>query len=205
MTEEERRSLTPRQYIHRLFADTRDGKLEITYYHPQNLEPPHTRTYEMHWGEAELEQMVQRYEKLETMLRTFAGLQTQLEEEETRKKVLNQEQLQAWETFVKPFPPFEVTESVIGELYYRAEFDTLDDEENELLERYYWWRQNNSLARLPFLRRSPADMILRAQRYETLVGWNAPEEVLMDEGRWLAEEMVLYYYGPQEIQEKQED
>lgn len=205
MTEEKRKSLTPQQYIRQLYADTKDGKLDITYYHPQNLEPPYTKTYEMAWGELDAEAMVQRYEKMETMLRKFARLQTQLEEEETRNEVLTQEELQVWKTYIRPFPPFEVSESVIEELYFRAEFDTLDEDENELLERHYWWRQNNSLDRLPFLRRTPADMILRAQRYETLVGWNAPEEVLLDEGRWLAEEMVLYYCGPQEIQTYEEN
>jgi hypothetical protein len=37
-------------------------------------------------------------------------------------------------------------------------------------------------------------MIEFARRYEKLVSMNAPELVVRNMGRWLAEEMVLYYY-----------
>ena len=52
--------------------------------------------------------------------------------------------------------------------------------------------------KIPFNRRSVADMITRAARYERLIELGAPEIVVTEEGRCLAEEMVLYYYGKEE-------
>lgn len=198
MTQEMRKEMTPQQYIHQLFSETKGGKLEITYHYPLDIEEPYTVTYTMDWTEKDMETMVRRYEKLSAMLQKFGTLQAELQEEGKRKTLLTAEEQKAWEIFIQLHSPFEVDESVIEELYYRGEFDSLDDEENELLERHWWWRERNSLERLPFLRRSPTSMLLRARRYEKLVGWNAPEIVIQEEGRWLAEEMVLYYHGPQE-------
>lgn len=41
-------------------------------------------------------------------------------------------------------------------------------------------------------------MITRAMRYEKLISLGAPEIVVTEEGRLLAEEMVLYYFGKEE-------
>lgn len=200
MTQEMRREMTPQQYIRQLFSETKDGKLDITYHYPLDVEEPYTITYAMDWTEKDVETMVQRYESLSAMLRKFGTLQTELQKEEKRKTLLTLEEQRVWDIFIQPFPPFEVDESVIEELYFRGEYDSLDDDENELLERHWWWRERNSLERMPFHRRSPTSMILRARRYEKLVGRTASEIVIQEEGRWLAEEMVLYYYGPQEKQ-----
>lgn len=205
MTQEMRRELTPLQYIRQLFAETRDGKLEITYHYPQDIEEPYTVTYRMAWTEKDVEAVTQRYEALTAVLRKIGTLQGELQEEEKRKTLLTPTEQKVWQTFIQPFSPFEVDESVIEELYFRGEFDSLDDKENELLERHWWWRERNTLARMPFLRRSPTSMILRARRYEKLVEMGAPEIVIQEEGRWLAEEMVLYYYGPQEKQTFEEE
>lgn len=200
MTQEMRRELTPQQYIYQLYAETKDGKLEITYHYPLDIEPPYTITYGMDWTAEDAENLVLQYEGLETMLRKFGALQTELQQEENREALLTPEERKVWETMIQPFSPFEVEESVIEELYFRGEYDSLEEEENELLERHWWWRERHALERMPFLRRSPTSMILRARRYEKLVGWAAPEIVIQEEGRCLAEEMVLYYYGPQEKQ-----
>lgn len=200
MTQEMRRELTPQQYIRRLFAETKDGKLKITYHYPLDVQQPYTITYRMDWTQNDVEAVVQQYEALSAMLRKIGTLQTELQDEKKRKTLLTPEEQKVWQTFIQPFSAFEVDESVIEELYFRGEYDTLDDEENALLERHWWWRERNTLERMPFLRRSPTSMILRARRYEKLVEWTAPETVIQEEGRWLAEEMVLYYYGPQETQ-----
>jgi len=201
-TEENKyRTLTPEQYICRLFDDTADGRLEITYY-PHHPEPPYTRTYGMDWTEADRDAMVQRYQTLTAMLTKFGKNHAELADEERRKALLTPEELLVWQTYICPFEPFAVEESVISELYFRAEYDSLDEAENELLERHAQWRETNSLKRLPYLRCSPSAMILRAQRYERLVSWNAPEVVLQEEGRCLAEEILLYHCGPQQTQEE---
>lgn len=203
MEENKYRDLTPRQYIWRLFADTKDGVLKITYY-PYNGEPPYTLTYRMDWTEADAEAVVQRYETLSASLRKLGGLREQLQEEARRKELLSPEEMLVWQTYLCPFGAFEVEQAVIDELYFRAEFDTLDDDENALLDRYYWWRERNSLERLPFRRCSPYNLILRAQRYEKLVWLGAPEPVLREESRCLAEEIMLYHFGPQQVQSFEE-
>jgi hypothetical protein len=200
MTVEMRSELTPQQYIRQLFSETKDGKLDITYHYPLDIEDPYTINYTMDWTEKDAETIVQLYDALATMLRKFGQLHTELKNEEKRNCLLTAEEVTCWETYIRPFSPFKVEETVIGELYLRGEYDSLDDEENELLERHFWWRERNSLERMPFLRRSPRVLILRAQRYEKLVSLHAPEVVIQEEGRWLAEEMVLYYFGPQEVQ-----
>jgi hypothetical protein len=60
------------------------------------------------------------------------------------------------------------------------------------------WNEEQSQKRIPFTRRSCADMITRAKRYEKLIRLGAPEIVVTEEGRCLAEEMVLYYFGKEE-------
>lgn len=205
MTAEMRKELTPQQYIRQLFADTKDGKLQITYYYPFDYQEPYTLTYAMDWTEADVETMLQRYETLTAMLRKIAQLEDRLQEEENRKALLTPEEQRVWDIFIRPFSPFEVDEEEIKELYYRGEFDTLDDEENALLERHWWWREGNTLERLPFLRRSPTSMILYARRYEALASLHAPQLLIEEAGRWLAEEMVLYCHGPQEKQTFEED
>ena len=69
----------------------------------------------------------------------------------------------------------------------------LTEEEFALLEEYWEWYEQQCLQRLPYNRRSPAELINRARRYERLVSLHAPEIVLENEARCLAEEMVLYY------------
>ena len=196
MWENKYRSLTPRQFIDRLFDDTRDGLLQITYY-PYNAQPPYTQTYAMDWTKADVDGLQQRYEVLERQLKYFGEMHQVLLDDNRRKAMLTPEQAAAWEIYARPLPAFEVELSVIGELYYRGEYDSLDAEENELLERHYRWQERISLQRLPFLRCSPSDLLLRARRYIELVALHAPEAVIENEGRCLAEEMVLYYHGPQ--------
>ena len=70
--------------------------------------------------------------------------------------------------------------------------------EEYLLKQYYMWKEEQSQKRIPFNRRSCADMITRAARYERLIELGAPEIVVTEEGCCLAEEMVLYYYGKEE-------
>ncbi len=42
---------------------------------------------------------------------------------------------------------------------------------------------------------SPVNYIIRARRYAKFNAMGAPEIVITEEGRCLAEEMVIYYYG----------
>lgn len=99
-----------------------------------------------------------------------------------------------------PIPPCEPDElmSVIYGIHERYQFSDLIDEEELLWKQFCMWREEQSQKRIPFNRRSCAEFILRAMRYEKLISLGAPELVITEEGRWLAEEMVLYYFGKEE-------
>ena len=185
------------QYIRELFAATKDGKVKITCY--TEIEGPYDCTYEMDWTVADAEKVVERYEALIAALSKIGKLHDELENEDKRRKVLNLEELFVWETYIRPFDTFEGDGELLDDIYDRRNCgDELTDDEHEMLERHYEWFNEQSLRRLPFERRSPMHVVNRAQRYEHLVSLNAPEIVIGNEGRCLAEEMVLYYCSKKE-------
>lgn len=192
MTEVKRRDVFPQQHILDLYAKTQDGKLAITYY-PENGEKPYDLTYDMDWTEEIAENLSVECESLVATLNHLAQLHDELQNESKRKELLNDEEMKVWNTFVRLFKPFEVPESVINELYLRSEFDELTDDENELLERHYAWRESDCLERLPYNRCSPINFITSAMQYVLLIKWSAPEAEIKKEAHCLAEEMVLYY------------
>jgi hypothetical protein len=70
----------------------------------------------------------------------------------------------------------------------------LSNEEQEVLDNYYKWYEEQCLKRLPKKVYTPMHFISRAKRYEFFIIRNAPEIVINEEGRCLAEEMILYHY-----------
>ena len=76
--------------------------------------------------------------------------------------------------------------------------DCLSNTEQKYLLTLVMWNEEQSQKRIPFNRRSCADLITRASRFERLISLGAPEIVVTEEGRCLAEEMVLYYFGKEE-------
>lgn len=211
MTEEMRNDLTPQGYIRQLFRETADGKLAITYY--PFVGEPETRTYEVNWTTADAEQIVSRYILLTNALTRIGRLHDQLEDAETRSKLLTAEDLEVWNTYVQPYETMEVNwdelypippcepdalMSLIQEIHERGQYGDLIEEEEMLWKQYCMWNEEQSQKRIPFNRRSSANMILAAKRYEGAIRLSVPEIVVTDQGRSLAEEMVLYYAGREE-------
>lgn len=193
MFDQKRLETTPEQHIRDMFAETETGKLVITYY--SLIEEPYKLSYDVKWDKSDAEELVQKYKKLTSALKEIGEVHNELSSKEQREKLLSADALAVWDIYIKPFEPFEVDLDIIGELYYRGECDQLTDEENELLERHHDWFEAQSLTRLPCVHRSPKYVMNRTQRYEKLVTMKAPQSVIDEEGRCLAEEMVLYYYG----------
>ncbi len=194
MTEDIRRECTPQEYVRKLFEETKDAELTINYF--PILDRPYTSTYKMDWTKQDAERVVRRYNALVSAL-TRIG---KLHDEANLKSLLTTEELKVWDTYIRPFTPFEVDLDVIADLYFRRESDSLGDAENELLDRHHEWFVTNSRQRLPFDRRCPSYLMNRAQRYEKLIALNAPKTVVAEEGRALAEEMVLYYHSVKKIE-----
>ena len=193
MNQETRRACTPQQYVRKLFEETKDGKLPIRYF--PFFDQEYTLTYKMNWSAEDAEALIQRYEALTASLSRIGAVYDQLNEESAVQALLSKEDQEVWKIYVCPFEPFEVDLEEVADLYFRRETDSLDEEEDELLERHYEWFIANSEQRLPKSKRTPAMMINRAQRYTELARCHAPAIILQEEGRDLAEEMVLYYYG----------
>ena len=194
MTEEMRSKLTPQEYIRQLFKETKDGRLTITYY--PYIGEPETLTYNVSWTENDAEQIIAKYNLLTSAL-TRIGRAARVENMELTD-LLTDEDLKVFNTYIRPYEPFEVDLTVIADIKERAKLGDITEEEEELWKRYCMWNEEQSQTRIPFNRRSSADMIMRARRYEAFVGVNAPEAVVNSEALSLAEEMVLYYAGEEQ-------
>lgn len=196
MTEEMRNTLTPQGYIRQMLRETQDGKISITYY--PVIGDPEVYTYQVNWSEDDAERIVQKYDSLTLALARIGQLDNQLDDKETREKLLSVEDLEIWNTYICPYEPFECDLSIVEEIHERAQLGDLLEEEEDLWKRYCMWREEQSQKRIPFNRQSSADLILRARRYEKLISLHAPVLVITEEGRCLAEEMVLYYAGKEQ-------
>ena len=196
MTKEMRNDLTPQGYIRQMFRETQNGELSITYY--PFLGEPETVTYRVNWTEEDAEQIIQKYDLLTMALARIGRLHDQLTDEAARQELLTEKQQAVWEVYVRPYEPFEKDLAVVQMIHGRAQLGDLLEEEEDIWKRYCMWREAESQKRIPFHRRSSADMIQRASRYERLISLQAPELVVTEEGRRLAEEMVLYYAGKEE-------
>ena len=211
MTEEMRNDLTPQGYIRQMFRETEDGKLAITYY--PFIGEPETRTYEVNWTAEDAERIVSRYMLLTNALARIGRLHDKMEDNADWHRLLEEADLEVWNTYVQPYEPMEVNwdelypippcapdelMSLIHEIHERGRYGDLIEEEEMLWKQYCMWNEEQSQKRIPFNRRSSADMILAAKRYEGAIRLGAPEIVLIEQGRCLAEEMVLYYAGKEE-------
>ena len=197
MNEDIRRECTPQEYICKMFEETRDGKLKINYY--PFLDQPYSSTYRMDWTKQDAEKLVERYNALTDALTRIGKLHNELDDEAKCNELLSTEELEVWDTYIRPFEPFEVDLAVITDLHFRSEADTLDEEEYDLLESHHDWFVANSHKRLPADRWCPSHLINRAQRYEKLIELGAPEVVVQEEGRFLAEDMVIYYHATKKL------
>ena len=136
-----------------------------------------------------------------------------MKDEKSRKSLLSAADLEIYNTYVEPYEPMEVNwdglypippcesdelMSLIHEIHERGQYGDLIEEEEILWKQYCMWNEEQSQKRIPFNRRSSADMILAAKRYEGAIRLGAPEIVVTEQGRCLAEEMVLYYAGKEE-------
>ncbi len=179
-----------KEYILKLFENTKDGLLTFRYSPP--LDEPYTETYKMAWTRQDAENTVKHFEALVSALTRIGKVQ--------EPSLLTDKELQVYNTYILPFEPFEVDESVISELYSRREGDTLSEDENELLERHCDWFVSNSRKRLPYNNCCPSRLIDHARYYVTLISQNAPESALKAELRSLADAMVIYHHSEKKLE-----
>lgn len=186
MDREKYLSATGAEYIRAMFANTgADGALTLR---EEGKEPV---TWYMRWTEADMEEIVRRYEALEAVL-TRLGREHRRWEDSPEE--MTEDLKAAWNIFVVPYPHHGMDEEQLAELALKEELgDALTEEEEKLLEKRYEWLAKNALTRLPKDRCNPLFLIQRGRRYEKLVTLGAPKVVLDSEARCLAEELALYH------------
>lgn len=213
MNEQLRNNLTPQGYIRQMYAETVNGEFKVGYTDPDNDSVEEERTFYVNWTAEDAEKTVQRYNLLTFALARIGRLHDQLNDEESRKQLLSEADLEIYNTYILPYEPMKVNweelypitpcepdelMSLIQEIHERSRYGDLIEEEELLWKQYCMWKEEQSQKRIPFNRRSCADLITRASRFERLISLGAPEIIVTEEGRLLAEEMVLYYFGKEE-------
>lgn len=195
MIDEKRFETTPVQHIRNLINSITDGKLTITYYDP--IDPSYTRTYGVSCTVADTDGFISEYEALTQALGAIGRVREKLSSHSKVEDVLTPEQVAVWNAYVRDFDEeFDAGEHNLNEIYERRrDGDELNDEEQEVLERHYEWFEEQCLKRFPKKNRSPMYFVNRAQRYEYFISQNAPKLIVDEEGRCLAEEMLLYYFS----------
>ena len=193
MIDEKRMNTTPVQHICNLMNSITDEKLTITYYDP--IDPTYTRTYDVSSTVADTEKFVSTYEALVSALEAIGQVHEKLDSGLKADDVLTPAQIDVWNRYICDFDEtFDAGEHNLDELYVRREDgDELSDEEHDVLERHYEWFEEQCLKRFPKRAYPSKFLVNRAQRYEYFISQNAPKCVIDEEGRRLAEEMILYY------------
>ena len=193
MIDKKRLETTPVQHIRNLIESIKDGQLNVTYY--DVIEGPYTRTYNVACTPADADEFASKYEALVQALEAIANVHAKLDSGVKAEDVLSPELVEVWNTYIREFDEeFDAGEFNLDEIYAMRESGAeLSEEEHDALDRHYEWFEEQCLKRLPKKVYSPMHLVNRAQRYEYLLSCNAPKTVINEEGRCLAEEMLLYY------------
>ena len=193
MIDKKRLETTPVQHIRNLIESIKGGQLNITYY--DVIEEPYTRTYNVACTPADADEFVSKYAVLAQALEAIGKAHDKLNSGAKADDVLSPELVEVWNTYLREFDEeFNAGEFNLDEIYAMRESGAeLSEEEQDVLDRHYEWLEEQCLKRLPKKVYSPMHLVNRAQRYECLISYNAPKMVINEEGRCLAEEMILYY------------
>ena len=193
MIDEKRLETAPKEHIRNLIRSIRDGRLSITYY--DHIEPSHTKYYDVSCKAEDVDEFILKYEMLTHALEAIGKSREKLASGAKAEDVLSPYQIEVLNTYIFDFKEkFDAGKYNLDELYARREDgDELSDDEHEILERHYEWFEAECIKRLPKRAYSPKFLVNRAQRYEYFISHGAPQVVIDEEGRCLAEEMLLYY------------
>lgn len=186
-----------KNYIRSMFDNTKDGMLTLTHY-PEDGSEEFDRTYPVNWDSQTAEAMEKQFDNLRCHLDHIGllhdELQAFLQQEKVPRSILNGELLTVWDTYIAPFGDSGLDEVAVADADIKRFYgDELTEEEEALLKQHDAWVEQQCLQRLPYIGCTSVHLINRARRYERLVSLHAPEIVLENEARCLAEEMVLYH------------
>lgn len=173
--------MTASDYIRALFEETKDGVLEIWY--EDETDEGYTVAYPMAWGRDDMEDLVRQFELLRSQLDQIAAGERSEELEEI------------YNIYVRPYDacPFddEQTDKVLDKLELAL---PLTQEERTLYEQYIHWQEQQASSRLLAKGHNAFRLISHTRRYTLLMELKAPQVVIENEARCLAEELVLYHW-----------
>ena len=172
------------QYVRTLFNESRDGELSAG-----DLDDRFD--YLVEWDEETAEALAQ---ECGTLVGHLTELSHQFEKLKVETRHLTQEQLEIWNTYLKPFPKHGLNMAELESIWEKLETDEpVTEEEYALADQYVLWFEENAMTRLPVKCCDPIPLINRARRYSRLVRLNAPAIVQENEAKRFAEEFVLYH------------
>ena len=172
------------QYVRTMFDESRDGELTVGN-EDDRFDCP------VEWDEQTAELLA---EQCGSLVAHLMELSEQYDKLKTETRHLTRDQMDVWNTYLKPFPDHGLDMETLQAIWEKFETgEPVTEEERELADRYVNWFEENSLTRLPFKSCHPAQLINRAKRCCKLVRLNAPAAVLENEAKRFAEEFVLYH------------
>jgi hypothetical protein len=194
MISEKRLATSPVQHVRDLMDSIKDGKITIGEYDP--LELGSQRTFEVSCTSADADAVIEKYEALTSALEAIGAVHDDIDNGAKPGDVLTPDQLEVWNTYVRDFDEeFDAGEYDVDVIYeMRDSGAQLDEAEQDVIERHHEWYESQCLKRLPKKMYTPMLVVNRAQRYEFFARKNAPKTVMNEEGRCLAENLIVYYY-----------
>ena len=172
------------QYVRTMFNESRDGELSAG-----DLDDRFD--YLVEWDEETAEALAQ---ECGTLVGHLTELSHQFEKLKVETRHLTQEQLEVWNTYLKPFPKHGLDMAVLESIWEKFETDEpVTEEEYALADQYVLWFEENALTRLPIKCNDPIRLINCAKCYCKLIQLNAPAVVQENKAKRFAEEFVLYH------------
>ena len=172
------------QYVRIIFDESRDGELIAG-------DADNRFDYPVEWDEQTADELAQQCSML---IGHLTELSHQYEKLRSETRHLTQEQMDVWNTYLRPFPKHDLDMQKLQIIWEKYETGAnVTDEEQDLANQYTHWYEENAQTRLPVKRCAPVQLIGRARRYSKLVRLNAPAVVQENEAKRFAEEFVLYH------------
>ena len=185
--------MTAAQYIPYLFDSCENNTLTLVRY--DEVDDPWHLKYTMDWTAADVDGLVEQFQQLRTALDRLAMAHDALLNSDAPETLVTTEDFAVWNTFVRPFEGFDIPQETLQELFERNMAYDLNEEEQEILERYYDWAKELCRQRLCGKFQDSYYLINRARRYERLVYLRAPQIILENEARDMAEEFVVFHHA----------
>lgn len=172
------------EYVRIMFDESRDGELIAG-------DADNRFDYPVEWDEQTANELAQQ---CGTLVGHLTVLSHQFEKLRNETRHLTKEQMDVWNTYLRPFPKHNLDMEALQLIWENFETgEPVTEEEQTLSNQYVHWFEENALARLPVKCSDPIRLINCARRYSKLVRLNAPESVQENEAKRFAEEFVLYH------------